>query len=107
VATSEKSHFLSRIYQRKSFLKTKRFDYDKLLEKYEQLDSTTQVLDTQERIIAFDPKNDNAYNMLGYFYATRSTKTLEEYTAVSRADTRTEKSQRATAISLTVQKQNV
>jgi hypothetical protein len=85
VATSEKSHFLSRIYQRKSFLKTKRLDYDKLLEKYEQLDSTTQVLDTQERIIAFDPKNDNAYNMLGYFYATRSTKTLEEYTAVSRA----------------------
>ncbi|MGX7686598.1 transglutaminase domain-containing protein [Flectobacillus roseus] len=67
------------------FLKTKRLDYDKLLEKYEQLDSTTQVLDTQERIIAFDPKNDNAYNMLGYFYATRSTKTLEEYTAVSRA----------------------
>ena len=67
------------------FLKTKRLDYDKLLEKYELLDSTTQVLDTQERIIAFDPKNDNAYNMLGYFYATRSTKTLEEYTAISRA----------------------
>ncbi|MDI9876638.1 transglutaminase domain-containing protein [Flectobacillus rivi] len=82
------------------FLKTKRFDYERILAQYESLDSTTQVLETQERIIAHDPKNDNAHNMLGYFYATRSTKTLEEYTVISRLirDNKNPKEQQALAL---------
>ncbi|MFY7888513.1 MAG: transglutaminase domain-containing protein [Spirosomataceae bacterium] len=51
---------------------------------YERLDSTQKVLNSQKRILRFDPSNDNAKNILGFYSANVSLTYLEKYAQLSR-----------------------
>ncbi|WP_026994315.1 transglutaminase domain-containing protein [Flectobacillus major] len=66
------------------FRYSRKFPLGKTLLTFEQLDSTSRVVSSQERILQHDPNNNNAYNTLGFHYAMKSTQILENYTAISR-----------------------
>lgn len=60
------------------------FSFPDTLRIYERLDSTQKVLNSQKRILHFDPSNDNAKNILGFYSATVSLTYLEKYAQLSR-----------------------
>lgn len=60
------------------------FAYLDTLKIYERLDSTHKVINSQKRILRFDPTNDNAKNVLGFYSANTSLDYLEKYAQLSK-----------------------
>lgn len=77
-----KENFIDNNHKQSSLLPY--FSFSDTLKIYERLDSTKKIVTSQKRILRFDPSNDNAKNMLGFYSATISLTYLEKYAQLSK-----------------------